>query len=1149
MKTKTTILTSQRFSLKRTMLLLTMFLGVVFTWQAEAQTQGCENTSKYPSAAVTPNGDGSSTTISTCNYWSEYSEIGGIISGYEYEFDSVNDGNSAFVTVRIGSRGGPILASGQGPLTVTANSSDNLFVHWNLDANCGTQSSCATSTVSCVTCATALDCEGVPGGPAQPGTPCDDGNPDTVNDVWDADCNCAGIPIATNDEACTATAISCGDEITQSLIGATSSMDDDCNGSGSADVWFTFTSDGSKQYSIGETSSFDAVVQLFEADDCNNLMEVGACQDSPEKFAVTEAGTYYFRVRPYFSSSDEGDITVNLTCVVPSAGDTCDLAIAIDCNAEPVTYSSENSVATNTGVCSMGDNGIWFSFEGTGADITVNSSATFDHEMSFKTGSCGDLTNIICKDSSTGAETYTIEASVANQMYYVYIADYASGSTTTGDITIDIDCAAPVTCPAPTDLAVDNITENSADFSWTTDSNQSDVYLVESSEPAPDENSTPTDTGVTSPVTFDNLTANMAYDAYVRSDCGTDGVSEWAGPETFTTLVTPPDNDDCSGAIALACDQPITGNTLGATASGLSATCGNYTSSSALDLFYSFEADGTSDYTVSVDATPGNYSDFVLFVYSGVCGDLTEIGCADDGNPETMELLAPDAGTYYVRFFRYSGTAEFILNLECSTAVTCPAPTDLAVDNITENSAELSWTTDANQSDVYLVEAGDPAPDENSTPTDTGVTSPITLDNLMTNMAYDAYVRSDCEADGVSDWAGPETFTTLATAPDNDDCSGAIALSCGDSVAGTTVGATASDLGSLSCAGGSLEDVFYTLEVTAGTEYTVTVVGDDYDAVLAIYSGECDNLVEVDCADNGFSAGVEETITYTPDTDGTIVIRTYDWSTSQGNFTISVSCDGEPEPCEDPYNDDAATSDVYISNIEIAGIGIDIGNPDYDFNYTSNAMSATGYDVITNPTVTVYPGLEGAYTVSSGPTGNSNQYYYSVWVDFNQDGCFDAGEQVIWSNDVIWGGGIPNGEIGVTNVPMTWGSMAPGTYQARIRNSMVDHPMAEGNGDGEALDFTVEVITEDDAHRLLGIESQVFNNFTYYPNPVEDQLNLKASTPIELVEVYNLVGQKIVQKQPNALEVNLATDQLQAGVYLMNVTIDGSQKTFRVVRK
>ncbi|HRD54670.1 MAG TPA: T9SS type A sorting domain-containing protein, partial [Flavobacteriales bacterium] len=47
---------------------------------------------------------------------------------------------------------------------------------------------------NCVCAGTLLndDCEGVPGGPAQPGTACNDNNACTINDVYDANCNCAG---------------------------------------------------------------------------------------------------------------------------------------------------------------------------------------------------------------------------------------------------------------------------------------------------------------------------------------------------------------------------------------------------------------------------------------------------------------------------------------------------------------------------------------------------------------------------------------------------------------------------------------------------------------------------------------------------------------------------------------------------------------------------------------------------------------------------------------------------------------------------------------------------------------------------------------------------------------------------------------------
>src|SRR5699024_6387527 len=40
----------------------------------------------------------------------------------------------------------------------------------------------------------------------------------------------------------------------------------------------------------------------------------------------------------------------------------------------------------------------------------------------------------------------------------------------------------------------------------------------------------------------------------------------------------------------------------------------------------------------------------------------------------------------------------------------------------------------------------------------------------------------------------------------------------------------------------------------------------------------------------------------------------------------------------------------------------------------------------------------------------------------------------------------------------------------------------------------------------MSIDTQLFENFTYFPNPVENQLNLKADSQIDNVEVFNLLG-------------------------------------------
>lgn len=52
------------------------------------------------------------------------------------------------------------------------------------------------------------------------GDACDDGNPNTTNDMVTEDCECIGTPTADNNEACDATILACGDEVSQNLVGA-----------------------------------------------------------------------------------------------------------------------------------------------------------------------------------------------------------------------------------------------------------------------------------------------------------------------------------------------------------------------------------------------------------------------------------------------------------------------------------------------------------------------------------------------------------------------------------------------------------------------------------------------------------------------------------------------------------------------------------------------------------------------------------------------------------------------------------------------------------------------------------------------------------------------------------------------------------------
>lgn len=83
----------------------------------------------------------------------------------------------------------------------------------------------------------------------------------------------------------------------------------------------------------------------------------------------------------------------------------------------------------------------------------------------------------------------------------------------------------------------------------------------------------------------------------------------------------------------------------------------------------------------------------------------------------------------------------------------------------------------------------------------------------------------------------------------------------------------------------------------------------------------------------------------------------------------------------------------------------------------------------------------------------------------------------------------------------------------------------------------------------LNVGSSEFTNFTFYPNPVTNTLSLHANEAIQNIAIYNLLGQEVLNAQPNSTTPNIEMEHLTTGAYLMKVTIDGNEKTYRLLKK
>ncbi len=328
-------------------------------------------------------------------------------------------------------------------------------------------------------------------------------------------------------------------------------------------------------------------------------------------------------------------------------------------------------------------------------------------------------------------------------------------------------------------------------------------------------------------------------------------------------------NDNCIDAIALVCGQPISGNTFGATPSGMSTLCGPYASADARDVWYSFVADGSLSYTITVSSSANEW-DGVLFLYSGDCNNLVYQECADAAVPfyGGTESITPDilaAGTYYIRTLGFFEASTYTIELTCEPA-DCP---------------------------LLGLDIGNACDDGN----------PNTINDQ---------VSSNCECEGHLP---------------NDDCSGAIALECGQPISGDTFDATASGVDT-ECGYNSPYgyDVWYSFVADGTSNYTVLVstTSPNWDGVLFLYSGDCNNLLSEACSDNTVNGGAE-TITLTTPAAGTYYVRTYDYFGSEA-YTIELTCVcpllglNVGSPCDD--GNPATINDTVNANCECLGVPV-----------------------------------------------------------------------------------------------------------------------------------------------------------------------------------------------------------------------------------
>lgn len=98
-------------------------------------------------------------------------------------------------------------------------------------------------------------------------------------------------------------------------------------------------------------------------------------------------------------------------------------------------------------------------------------------------------------------------------------------------------------------------------------------------------------------------------------------------------------------------------------------------------------------------------------------------------------------------------------------------------------------------------------------------------------------------------------------------------------------------------------------------------------------------------------------------------------------------------------------------------------------------------------------------------------------------------------------------------------------------------------------DSSGAVTTGNECPVFLSSASFEDSNFKYYPNPTTGIINISYSKDISEVSVFNLLGQNILTKKGNDLDMQLDLSSLPSGTYLIKIASEGQSKTVKVIKQ
>jgi len=114
-----------------------------------------------------------------------------------------------------------------------------------------------------------------------------------------------------------------------------------------------------------------------------------------------------------------------------------------------------------------------------------------------------------------------------------------------------------------------------------------------------------------------------------------------------------------------------------------------------------------------------------------------------------------------------------------------------------------------------------------------------------------------------------------------------------------------------------------------------------------------------------------------------------------------------------------------------------------------------------------------------------------------------------------------------------------------IINLIRGKEVTDANADLDVFLDNVSVI-EDSS---LSVKELSAFNFSIFPNPVKNVLNISAAKTIDKIEIYNVLGKRVLNKEVGLKQGNISVSHLNKGIYIAKVAVGGIIGTYKIVKQ